>query len=231
MNIKLLRYDPTTEDSPHFETYEVPWKNNITVLEILMFIYENYDPIAFDYGCRGRTCGRCSVMVDGQPVVACYTPIKEDTDIIIEPLKGFPVIRDLVVDKNKAKDKIRNIEVRQPIKDIEMADLITKVDPAMSVKNDMLKWCAKCLCCVAACPVVNSTDSPSEFAGPAAMVAIAYRYYDPNDYGDRVVQAISEGIFDCSMCGICTQVCPAGIDHLPVFQELRTEAKNRGLVT
>jgi succinate dehydrogenase/fumarate reductase iron-sulfur protein len=230
MNIKILRYDPTLDDAPHFETYEVPWKENITVLEILMYIYENYDSLAIDFGCRGRVCGRCSVMLDGEAVVACYTPIHEDKDLTIEPLKGFPVIRDVVVDKNKAKDKIRLIEVRQPIKSISAEDVLSPKDPAMSAKGDMLKWCAKCLCCVAACPVVNSPDTPSSFAGPAAMVAIAYRYYDPNDYGDRVVQAVSEGIFDCAMCGICTQVCPAAIDHLPIFEELRAEAKKRDLV-
>lgn len=228
MKAQVFRYDPTTDVSPHYETYEVPWRENITVLEVLMYIYENHDPIAFDYNCRGRTCGRCSLMLDEEPVVACFTPIKEDRDIVIEPLRGFPVIRDVVVDKSEIMDKIRIIELRQKVKPLEWADVEEKMDPKVFAKIDMLQWCAKCMCCVAACPIIVNMNDLERFSGPAVMVAVALRYYDPNDLADRVLQAVSEGLFECTLCGNCMRVCPAGIDHLSVLMELRSEAEAKG---
>ena len=65
MKITVTRFDPSQDASPYEQSFEVPYRDNITALEALMHIYENEEPIAFDYSCHGRSCGRCAMMVDG----------------------------------------------------------------------------------------------------------------------------------------------------------------------
>ncbi|MBU1055101.1 MAG: succinate dehydrogenase/fumarate reductase iron-sulfur subunit, partial [Proteobacteria bacterium] len=56
MNVKILKYDPAMDAKPYYKIYNVPWKKNITVLEIIVYVHENHEAIAFDYSCRGRVC-------------------------------------------------------------------------------------------------------------------------------------------------------------------------------
>ncbi|MBU1055786.1 MAG: 4Fe-4S dicluster domain-containing protein [Proteobacteria bacterium] len=217
---------------PYYKIYNVPWKKNITVLEIIVYVHENHEAIAFDYSCRGRVCGRCAMMLDGEPMMACFTPIKNDRDIVLEPLKGFPVIRDFIVDKSKILERIAKIESRVRSKPLVEKDITAVMDPALAKKIGNLEWCCRCLCCVAACPVINEMKEPEKFIGPAGIVAFGLRYYDPFDELDRVLEAVQNGLYACIMCGNCNNVCPAAeIDHLGLYGELRKEAEKKGLNT
>jgi len=232
MNVKIFKYDPAMDAKPYYKTYNVPWKKNITVLEILVYVHENHEAIAFDYSCRGRVCGRCAMMLDGIPMMACYTPINKDRDIVLEPLKGFPVIRDFIVDKSKILERIAKIEARVRSKPLVQSDITAVMDPALAKKIGNLEWCCRCLSCVAACPVINEDKDPEKFIGPAGLVALGLRYYDPFDEADRIVEAVQNGLYACIMCGECNNVCPAAeIDHLEVYAELRKEAEKKGLNT
>lgn len=231
MNVKIQKFNPATDAQPYFQTYEVPWKKNMTVLEALMYIYENHEPITFDYSCHGgRVCGRCSMMVNGKPAMACFTPIEKGQDLTVEPLRGFPIERDLIVDRTEMQDRISNIEVRVKSKPIEPKDLLKDYDPEVKQTLDDLEWCCRCLSCNAGCPVLNEMHNPEKFIGPAGMRAIALRYFDPNDEGDRVLEAVQNGLFKCILCGQCDRNCPASeIKHVELFKILRAEAEKRGL--
>lgn len=100
MKITVTRFDPSQDASPYEQSFEVPYRDNITALEALMHIYENEEPIAFDYSCHGRSCGRCAMMVDGEPKLACITPLTDGAHDIA-PLEGYPVLHDLIVDKTQ----------------------------------------------------------------------------------------------------------------------------------
>ena len=92
-----------------------------------------------------------------------------------------------------------------------------------------LEYCARCGVCTAACPVVEQKGFKS-YIGPTGMIAIANRFYDPYDQGDRVVQAVQNGLWECIECGMCDTVCKAlEIDHLSVWKDLRTAASAEGL--
>ena len=170
------------------------------------------------------------MMVNGKPAMACFTPIKEGRDITVEPLRGFPVERDLIVDKSKMHDRISAIERRITPEPLEASDLDRVFDPEVCKKISGLEWCCRCLSCNAVCPVINELHDPEKFIGPAGLRAIALRYYDPNDKGDRVLQAVQNGLFKCILCGKCNEVCPADeINHVEIFTELRKAATARGL--
>ena len=230
MNISVLKYDPTRDVEPHYKSYQVPWKKHMTVLEAIVYIHENHEPLAFDYSCRGRVCGRCAMMLNGEPMMACFTPIA-DQDNTIEPLRGFPVIRDLIVDKSKVHDAIGRVESRiinAPVED--RGKILAPMDPELAKTIGGIEWCCRCLSCIAACPVINEDKEQEKFIGPAGIIAIALRYYDPFDQGDRITEAVQNGLFTCVECGKCNEVCPADeIDHLKIYKELRKEAQKRGI--
>lgn len=101
MKITVKRYDPSKDNAPYETTYEVPHDDEyMTLLQALVYIHENEEPLAFDFSCRGRMCGRCAMMLDGKPVLACVEPLSDGSHTV-EPLEGVPVVKDLIVDKSQ----------------------------------------------------------------------------------------------------------------------------------
>lgn len=224
---KIFIYDPSTDDEPRYETFEVPWKEYITGLEVLHYINENFKPIGYDYCCRSGLCGRCSCMVDGVPGLACWRVIQPG-EHVFEPLKGFPVIRDLVVDHASVTQKMVESKVA-----LETVNPITKLE---NIDHDLywntmeyLNMCKECMCCYAVCPPLQEDKKWDSFIGPAAMAQIGLRFLDPQDEGDRVQQAVISGLFDCTLCGECSKVCPAYIHHSDLFEQMQQAAIERGL--
>ena len=229
MKVSVQKYDPSIDKEPYLEEFEVPYHKNMTLLEALVYINDNLAPIVFDYGCRGRDCGRCAMALDGTPCLACVTLVKEDGDNVITSLPGFPIVRDLVVDKTKVTSRVQQIMARKRAKPLTLDEINAPVDPEIYNKMNPLEQCARCCVCTAACPVVAEMGL-KKFVGPTQMIAIGLRYYDPYDQGDRVVEAVQGGLFNCIQCGTCTSVCKAlEIDHLSVWADLRAAAEERGL--
>jgi len=230
MKVTIERFDPTVDAAPYLKEYEVPYSEHMTALKALVYIHENIEPIAFDYSCRGRVCGRCAMSINGQPGTACTTAIP-DGDVVIKPLAGFPVIRDLVVDKTRMHERISTLEQRVRATQISYEEAKAPVDfENVFMKLDPLEWCARCGSCQSVCPVVNGLTGNNTYVGPAGMVGIALRFYDPYDRGDRVTQAVQEGLWNCIMCGMCDTVCPQHeIKHTEAWQDLRDAATEAGL--
>ena len=229
MKIAVTKYDPSVDLAPRVVEYEVPHKEYMTALEVMVYINENCEELAFDYSCRGRVCGRCGVMLDGAPVLACVAPVS-DADHTLEPLEGCPVVRDLAVDRHGLHEKLSRLRKRVRALDITHDDVVAPMDPVQYQRAASLEWCARCGVCNASCPVLSMSGGAGEYVGPAGMIAIASRFYDPLDDGDRVIQAAQEGLYSCIMCGKCDEVCSAlEIDHLGIWEELRAAAQERGL--
>jgi len=203
MNVKFSKYDPSVDAAAKLVSVEMPYRDKMTVLEAMQFGHEA-TPVNFDYSCHGRACGRCAVMLDGKPVLACITPIS-NAPHTIEPLSGHPVLRDLIVDKSEAHADLgqRYRRVRaQALTDAQA----NKADLTNNAQLNSIEWCCRCMICTAGCPAHKA--NPSKFAGPAALLAIAYRHYDPFDEGNRVIDAVQAGLWNCIMCGQCDKLCP-----------------------
>ena len=98
--LKIFRYDPAIDMTPSYKTYEIPWKEGMLLLPAVKYIRDNLDDtIAFrDYCCGCSWCMSCLMMVDGKGMRTCSRVLSPGENILLEPMRGFPVIKDLVVD-------------------------------------------------------------------------------------------------------------------------------------
>lgn len=228
MKITVYKFDPATDAAPYYVSGEVPFKEKMTAMEALLYFHENIEAVNFDYSCACRLCGRCAMMLDGMPCMVCVTPI-EDTDHTFEPLKGFTVVRDLIVDKSTMDNKLSKIFDRVRVEPFNEETLVPKdYDDSTTKMLYTMEFCARCGACNASCPALAAY--PDEYVGPTAMLAIAYRHLDQLDQGDRVMEAVSGGLYRCIQCGTCDQVCAQqDISHLGAWAILREAAEKRGL--
>src|SRR5712691_7653382 len=113
VSLRVARYRPERESEPTFETYEVPLRKDWVVLDALNYIKDNVDgSLSYRWSCRMGVCGSCGMTVNGQPKLTCSTFLREfhPKPVVIEPLRSFPVIRDLVVDMTAFMEKLRSVK-------------------------------------------------------------------------------------------------------------------------
>lgn len=225
MKIEITRFDPSQDTQSYRQSFEVPHHDKMTALEALMYVYENEEPIAFDYSCHGRSCGRCAMMIDGEPKLACITPI-DDTNHKFAPLDGYRVLHDLIVDKTQRHEVTSQLYNRVRFDDLDKEQM-NSFDMSVQAKIYSIEWCIRCGRCSSVCPAMKGRG---DYVGPMTMLATAYRHYDPYDQADRVVEAVRDGLYRCIMCGQCTDICNSQeVDHLSYWQDLRTAAEERSL--
>lgn len=224
VTLRITRFDPSADDAPYETSHDVPWKEFLTVLQALQYVNEHYEPVNFDYSCRGGLCGRCGVMLDDVPALACYTTLTPG-EHTVAPLTGFPVIRDLTVDKSAMTRKLDN-SVVSVMSSKDMASSPTIAYETYWDVLDRLQKCRECGCCVSVCPACQTDGS---YAGAPVFGQLYLRASDGLDEGDRVRQAVEGGVFSCLLCGKCDEVCPVGIKHVDAHTWLRDQAEGRGI--
>jgi fumarate reductase iron-sulfur subunit len=99
IKVRIARFNPATDSSPHYQTYDVPLEPRMTVMNVLDYIYENLDSSLAYFShnsCYRRVCARCNVAVNSKAGLSCHTEVSDD--ITLEPLPRFKVVRDLVVE-------------------------------------------------------------------------------------------------------------------------------------
>ena len=98
--VEVYRFDPDIDKEPTYQTYMVPYEMGLSVLNVLQYIYDNIDQtLSFYYSCRIGKCNGCLMIVNGKTTSVCTTPAKPLMKI--EPIKGFKVLKDLIVDQDK----------------------------------------------------------------------------------------------------------------------------------
>jgi fumarate reductase iron-sulfur subunit len=192
-----------------------------TLLEVLNHIKEHQDPsLAFSSGCRSCVCGSCSMRVNGREVLACSYKVEDGDEIT--PLKNMPLIRDLVVDMDEALNfnQKSSAWLSEDAKDINISHDQEKI-------NEIQSDCILCGSCFSACPVfaVNS-----EFKGPFSLTRVLKYVSDKreNNEKDKIDVIQSSGIWDCTLCGECSIVCPQGISSKSDIEKLRAKSVQHG---
>lgn len=232
ITIEIARYNPARDHEPSVNSYEVPLRKEWVVLDALNCIKDHLDgSLTFRWSCRMGVCGSCGMMVNGVPKLACATFLSDYAPgpVRIEPMRHFPILRDLVVDTSDFLMKLARAKpwiIRKVEKPMDQEYFQT---PTQLEEYRQFSMCINCLLCYAACPIYGLD---SQFTGPAA-IALAQRYNrDSRDEGaSERLDSLSnhEGIWGCMFVGECTQVCPKHVDPAGAIQQYKLTAATEWL--
>ena len=234
VTLRVKRFDPDQERPVHyFQEYQLEAEFSSTVLDELIKVREEVDgTLALRCSCRSAICGSCSMRVNGHAVLACRTKVMDvmghnGSAILVEPAGNMPVIKDLVVDFKPFWDKVNAVQPwLQPKGPEPEHEHIASEESMLHLAGVM--DCIMCGACVSDCTVL-AVDS--NFLGPAAL-AKAYRFVaDPRDDADlprlgRLNQY--GGVWDCTRCMECVEVCPKDVDPMGRIMALRDKAMASG---
>ena len=226
--LEVARYRPEFETEPTFESYEVPLRDDWVVLDALNYIKDRLDgTLSYRWSCRMGVCGSCGMMVNGEPKLTCATFLTHYAPgpIRVEPLRYFPVIRDLIVEITDFLAKLESVKpwiIRQEESAPEQGEYLQT--PEQLDRYKQFSMCINCLLCYSACPVFGLD---SHFIGPAA-IALAQRYnHDSRDEGSHErleILSQHEGIWGCTFVGECSKACPKGVDPAGAIQQYKLSA-------
>jgi len=195
--------------------------HDITLLAALNKIKLEQDPsLTFASGCRSSVCGSCSMRVNGKEVLACSYKI-QDGDMV-EPLKNVPVIRDLVVDMDRALSF--NAASKAWLSSLSSGVSLSHEDEKI---NEIQSDCILCGSCYSACPVYSVNK---EFLGPFALTRVWKYVSDKREQSDgsKIETIQTNGVWDCTLCNECTLVCPQGISSKADIEKLRSKSAMAG---
>ena len=184
ITLQVARYRPEQDSSVTFDEHEVPCPKDWVVLDGLNHIKDQLDgTLSYRWSCRMGICGSCGMTVNGEPKLTCATFLADYAPgpIRIEPLRNFPVIRDLIVDLGDFMRKLVSVKpwlVRKEEKPISEGEYLQS--PAELDAYKQFSMCINCMLCYSACPIYGLDP---KFVGPAAL-ALAQRYnLDSRDQG------------------------------------------------
>ena len=226
--LEVTRYCPEQQTEPTSQRFEVPFREDWVVLDALNYVKDRLDgSLAYRWSCRMGVCGSCGVMVNGEPKLTCATFLSHYTPgpVRVEPLRYFPVVRDLVIEMTDFMVKLQSVKpwiVREDEKPLSAGEYLQTPEELDAYKQ--FSMCINCMLCYAACPVYGLDP---QFIGPAA-IALAQRYnMDSRDRGaPQRLEILSqhEGVWGCTFVGECTQVCPKGVDPAGAIQQYKLTA-------
>ena len=234
MQIDLYRYDPDAGTKPHMQslTLDLPDGRDLMVLDVLELLKERDPSIAYRRSCREGVCGSDGVNMNGKNGLACMTPVSEAAPrgkLVLRPLPGLPVIRDLVVDMTQF---YRQYEKIKPwlINDAPPPARERLQSPENRDKLNGLYECILCACCSTACP--SFWWNPDKYVGPAGLLQ-AYRFLaDSRDTATEERLADMEDPFSVFRCrGImnCVDVCPKGLNPTRAIGKIRSMMVEKGI--
>jgi succinate dehydrogenase/fumarate reductase iron-sulfur protein len=224
VTLQVYRFDPEGSASPHYDEFRIPYSKGLTVLEGLIYIYENIDPsLSFRWSCKNVQCGTCGMIVNGEAVLACERKLNSEEVLKVEPFP-LPIIKDLVTDFSYIEDK-RVRTFSKPTWAGRPESLSPEeVSPLVSLHK-----CLDCHICDVVCPLNKGKAriEPESFL-PADLVQLSSILSNQREGEDRRDEAYSKKIYNCLTCGACVKACPVGIDIVnEAVERLRYEFMKR----
>jgi fumarate reductase iron-sulfur subunit len=228
IEIEVLRYNPETDTEPHQQFFEVPFTDDMSVLQGMQYIKDYLDgSLSFRWSCRMAICGSCGMMINGVPNLSCQTFLRDyyPGRVRVEALSHFPIERDLVINMEGFIEKLESIRpyiIPKEARPLAQGEYLQT--PAQLNAYEQFSSCINCMLCYAACPQFGLNP---DFVGPAAL-ALLHRYnIDSRDGGkaERMELVNSEeGVFNCTAVGYCSEVCPKHVDPANAVNQNKTNS-------
>ncbi|MCW8125664.1 succinate dehydrogenase iron-sulfur subunit [Microbulbifer halophilus] len=233
LKVSIYRYNPETDKAPYMRDYELDTEGkDLMVLDVLELLKAEDPTLAFRRSCREGVCGSDGMNISGRNGLACTTPLSEAAPkgkLVLRPLPGLPVIRDLVVDMEQFYEQYKKIEPY--LQNDTPAPAIERLQsPEDREKLDGLYECILCACCSTACP--SFWWNPDKFIGPAGLLQ-AYRFLaDSRDEAtDERLSNLDDpfSVFRCHGIQNCVNVCPKGLNPTRAIGHIRNMLLTRAV--
>lgn len=220
VDIRIKRQKDNRSES-YWEEFRVAYRPNMNVIALLQEIQRNpvtlqgqkTTPVAWDCSCLEEVCGACTMVINGQVRQSCSALVdKLEPPVVLEPMHKFPVIRDLIVDRTRLFEALKQVKAWVNIDGTYDLGPGPKQSPLNQQEMYLFSRCMTCGCCVDACPQYNSNTA---FVGAAALGQVFL--FNQNPIGrftrDERLQAImgEGGIQECGNAQNCVRVCPKEI--------------------
>lgn len=233
LKVEVYRYNPESDKAPFMQSYEVDTQGkDLMVLDVMELLKEQDPTLSFRRSCREGVCGSDGVNISGKNGLACITPLSEcvkKNKLVLRPLPGLPVIRDLVIDMSQFYAQYRKIEPF--LQNDTPAPAIERLQsPEDRAKLDGLYECILCACCSTSCP--SFWWNPDKFIGPAGLLQ-AYRFLvDTRDTAEeKRLNNLDDpfSVFRCHGIQSCVSVCPKGLNPTKAIGHIRSMLLHRGV--
>ena len=223
-NFKIWRGD---KNSGELHDYSIDIDKGMVVLDVVHRVQvEHASDLAARWNCKAGKCGSCSVEINGKPRLGCMTRLNEFDEketIIIEPIKTFPIIKDLVTDVSwnyEQNKKIKPFKPKQREKDGNYYMMQRDVDRIQEFRK-----CIECYLCQNVCHVLRDNEKKQKFVGPRFLLRLASLEMHPLDQEDRIDAIKNEyGSGMCNITRCCTDVCP---EHIQITDNSIIPLKER----
>ena len=232
LQVSVYRFNPETDAAPQMQEYQLETGGkDLMVLDVLEMIKAEHDAsVTYRRSCREGVCGSDGLNINGKNGLACITPLSDavkNNKLVIRPLPGLPVVRDLVVDMSLFYAQYEKIEPY--LQNNSPAPAIERLQtPEDRAKLDGLYECILCACCSTSCP--SFWWNPDRFVGPAGLLQ-AYRFLaDSRDQAtDERLSKLDDpfSVFRCHGIQNCVNVCPKGLNPTRAIGHIRTMLLNR----
>jgi len=228
IDVQVYRYNPEHDAAPYMQSLSVPddFRRRM-VLDVLEYLHEQDPSLAYRRSCREGVCGSDGLNMNGKNWLACIKPVAEalgtSSQLVLRPLPGMPVIRDLVVDQTLFFEQYKR--VRPWLINDEPAPAIERTQsPEERARLDGLYECILCGCCTSQCP--SWWWNPQRYLGPAALLQSLRFLHDSRDRATE--QRLDEledpfSVFRCRSIGNCSWVCPKGLNPMGAIGTIRRE--------
>jgi succinate dehydrogenase / fumarate reductase, iron-sulfur subunit len=227
VRMRILRFDPSRDKNPWWGDYEADVEPTERVLDALHYIKWYKDSsLALRRSCAHGICGSDAMIINGVNMLACKVMIRDlKQPIVIEPIRGLPVIRDLVVDMEPFFDGYKEVKPWLIVDDDEKEPPRERIQSQQDRERyDDTTKCILCAACTTSCPIYWADG---KYVGPAAIVNAHRFIFDSRDTGGRERLEILSGkggAFKCRTVFNCTDACPRGIKVTLAIQEVKRAA-------
>jgi succinate dehydrogenase / fumarate reductase iron-sulfur subunit len=228
ITLSIYRYNPEVDEKPYMQDYEITTPANVDVmlLTLLERLKAEQDPtLSYRRSCREGVCGSDGMNINGTNGLACVTALSSlKTDkIVVRPLPGFPVVRDLAVDLTQFYTQYERVEPY--LQNDEVAPARERLQsPEERAQLDGLYECILCACCTSSCP--SFWWNPEKFVGPAGLLQARRFLADSRDTAtDKRLRKLQDpfSVFRCRTIMNCANVCPKGLNPTKAIAEIRTQ--------